>query len=57
MERTESHRSFAVETYFRTKESISSTLNIFRNYFKINRNIPLPAHRTIRRWVQIAEPQ
>lgn len=52
MEWTDSHRSFAVETYFKTQESISLTLKIFRNHFKLNRNVPLPAHRTIRRWVQ-----
>ena len=52
MEWTDSHRSFAVETYFKFQESISLTLKILRNHLKLNRNVPLPTHRTMQRWVQ-----
>ena len=52
MEWTDSYRSFTVETYFKTQESISLTLKTFTINFKLNRNVPLPANRTIRRWVQ-----
>ena len=40
MEWIDSHRSFAVETYFETQESMSLTLKIFRNHFKLNGNVP-----------------
>ena len=52
MEWTDFRWSFAVETYFKTQESISLTLKTFRNHFKLNKSVPLPAHLTIRRWVQ-----
>ena len=46
VEWADSQHSFAVETYFETQESLSLTLKIFRNHFKLNRSVPLPAHRT-----------
>ena len=52
MQWADSYRSFAVETYFNTQESISFTLKPLRNPSKLNINVPLPAHRTTRRWVQ-----
>ena len=36
---TDSQHSFAVEFYFKTQESTSSTLKIFRSHFKLYRNV------------------
>ena len=44
-------RAFAVETYFKHNESVTTTLREFRKRFSIPPRKPMPSPNTIRRWV------
>jgi len=46
------HRAFAVETYFKNKDSVVVTQRIFRRHFNIHRNDSVPSHNTVLLWVR-----
>jgi transposase-like protein len=46
------HRAFAVETYFKNKDSVVLTQRIFRRHFNIHRNDSFPSRNTLLLWVK-----
>ena len=45
------HRSFAVESFIRNKESFVTTLREFRAHFNLPPRAALPSNRSISKWV------
>jgi hypothetical protein len=49
------HRAFAVETYFKNKDSVVLTQRIFRRHFNIHHNDSVPSRNTLLLWVKNLE--
>jgi transposase len=49
---TDTHRAFAVETFFKNNGSVILTEKSFKKHFKLDRNATLPSRNTIQRWVR-----
>ena len=45
------HRAFVVEQFVKNGEPVVATQRSFRRHFSLNRHDPVPAGKTIRRWV------
>ena len=49
---TVKHRVFAVEQFFRNKDSTTVVQRLFRRHFKVKRHDSIPSRNTILRWVE-----
>jgi hypothetical protein len=49
---TSQHRSFVIETFFKSNESVITTQRAFRRHFSVSRLGDIPKDRTILRWVE-----
>ncbi|XP_036366112.1 uncharacterized protein LOC118766669 [Octopus sinensis] len=48
---TGEHRTFIVETFIKTNDSVTTTQRAFRLHFNLGRHDPVPARNTILLWV------
>ncbi len=46
------HRAFAAEWFFKSQESYTSTIRVFRKHFAITPRKPVPSEKTVRLWVK-----